>query len=101
MTDHYDGRKVFTFEIEFDDGRAAKKVTFVQGRIKLKVLKLIQSAQKSGDWVDMIGALAAMLRISEEEADEIELDDWKALAAAMSEGANVPNESAPPTEPPS
>lgn len=98
MTDHYDGRKVFTFTIAFDDGRPEKIVTFIQGRIKLKVLKLIQTAQKSGDWTDMIDALAAMLRITPEEADEIELDDWKALAAAMQEGTNVPNESAPPTE---
>lgn len=87
--------KQFTFTISFDDGRPSKTVTFIQGKIKLKVLKLIQQAQKSSDWVDLIEALAAMLRITPDEADEIELDDWKALAAAMSEGATVPNDGGP------
>lgn len=85
-------RKHYTFTITFDDGRPEKSVTFVQGRIKLKVLKLIERARKSNDWTDLIDALAAMLGITSEEADEILLDDWQALATAMQEGAIVPND---------
>jgi hypothetical protein len=64
-------------------------------------VKLLNKAQKSGDWDDVIPAFAAMLRITPEEAEEISLDDFMAMAQVMQEGMTIPNASAPPTEQPS
>lgn len=86
--------KTYTLTISFEDGRT-KEVTFIQGRMKLKTLRMIQHAQKSGEWDDLIPAIASMLRITPEEADEIEMADWQAMAEAMSGSTSVPNDGGP------
>jgi hypothetical protein len=88
----------YTFTIEFDDGRPSKEVSVTQGKVKLKVLKLIDRAQKSNDWADLIDAMAAMLKVAPDEAEEVELGQWQEMARVMQEAATVPNASAPPTE---
>lgn len=90
-----EARKSYTFTITFDDGRT-REATITQGKVKLKVLRMIEQAQKSNQWTDMIPAIAATLRITPEEADEIELDDWIAMGNVLNEPP-IPNASAPPT----
>jgi len=92
-----EGRKTYTFTIEFDDGRT-KQASITQGRVKLKVLKMLDKAQKTNEWDDLIPVIAAALKITPEEAEEIELWQWQEMGEYMKQAAAVPNESAPTTE---
>lgn len=84
------------------DGGPSRVVTFERGRLKLKTLRLLEQAQRNPSWEILIPAVAGMLGLTPEEADEITLDQWESITAAMRESASavaaVPPESAPPSE---
>ena len=90
-----------TFEIAFDDG-ATKVVSFERGKIKLKALRILERAQRDASWDTIIPAIAALLGLTEDEADDLTIEQWEAIAGAMREAtkdaATIPNESAPPSE---
>lgn len=92
-----DGRKAYTFIIEFDDGRT-KQATIIQGRVKLKTMKLLDKAQKSGDWEEMIPVFAQMLKITPEEVEEIEMWQWEEMGTYLRSAGEIPNASAPTIE---
>ena len=90
---------MITFDITFDDGHT-KTVTFDRSRIKLKALRLLDSVGAATEWSRVIPAIAALLGLSEAEADEIELGQWEQIAGAMRQPAPdlaVPNASGPPS----
>lgn len=101
-----DTPREFRITITFDDGREPKVVTVRQGKVKMKVMRELDRIQRlpadQQSLGEIVPAIAGVLRITPEEADEIEWDEWQRFLQELqaSMNTNIPNESAPPIEQP-
>ena len=86
-----------TFDLVFDDGHT-KTTTFNPDQLKLRTLAKIETAQKSGNWSDLIPAIADMLKLTTDETNELTIAQFREITQAMSGAVSVPNASAPPSD---
>lgn len=80
-----------TITISFDDGHE-KIARFQRNKLKLKTLAQIQAAQKSGEWVDLIPAIAGMVGLTAEEAGDLTIEQFEQIGKALEETTKVPND---------
>lgn len=78
-------------EIVFDDGHT-KTARFQRNKLKLKTLAQIQAAQKSGEWNDLIPAIAGMVGLTSEEAGDLTIEQFEQIGKALEETTKVPND---------